>query len=233
MKPPVEFAPWLGVFETLRVVDGIPLFLAKHREELRRAMEALGIKSDFDFEKASDELPAKSGRWRWIVTSEGAKALFTVEEAQVVQPIALSVSAVRVGSCNWDARFKTLSHLNHMQAWRTGLTPEVILLNENGHIASASRANLFWRQGDELFTPSHDSGCRRGVVRSFVLNQRNVKMGQFPSSDLLKADEIFLTNSIKGIVSVNQLKTRTLKDFSAADGLREEYADEVAAQLKK
>ncbi len=233
MKPSVEFAPWLGVFETLRVVDGVPLFMAEHQEELGRAMEALGLKTDFDFEKARAALPEKSGRWRWIVMTEGAKALFTVEEAQVVQPIALSVSAVRVGSCNWDARFKTLSHLSHMQAWRTGLTPEVILLNEHGHIASASRANIFWRQGEELFTPSSDSGCRRGVVRSFVLNRRNVKMGQFKSSDLLKADEIFLTNSIKGIVSINQLKTRTLKDFSVADDLREEYSDEIAAQLKR
>jgi len=226
-----DFSPWMGVFETLRVVNGVPLFMADHLVELGRAMEALGLKTKFDFEQARAALPSLSGRWRWIVTPEETRTLFSEEEEVSAEPVALSVSIVRVGSCNWDARFKTLSYLSHMQAWKTGLTPEVILLNEHGHIASTARANIFWRMGDRLFTPSREAGCRRGVVRAFILKHRNVKIGHFPSSDLLEADEIFLTNSMRGIVSVNELKGRSLRIFPQADKLREAYAEAVAAQL--
>jgi branched-subunit amino acid aminotransferase/4-amino-4-deoxychorismate lyase len=226
-----EFAPWLGVFETLRVVDGKPLFFAEHRAELARAMEALGLKSEADFEQAAIALPPLSGRWRWIVTPEETRTLFSEEPAVIAEPVALSVSPVRVGSQNWDARFKTVSYLSHAQAWKTAETPEVVLLNEQGQVASASRGNIFWRRGEKLFTPAHEAGCRCGVVRAFVCQQQKVETGYFPLGDLLEADEIFVTNSMKGIVSVNDVPGRSWKAFPSADKLRQAYAEAVAAQL--
>jgi branched-subunit amino acid aminotransferase/4-amino-4-deoxychorismate lyase len=232
MKASGDFAPWLGVFETLRVVNGVPLFVAEHRAELGRAMEALGLKSEADFDQAAIGLPPLSGRWRWIVTPEETRTLFSEEETAPAGPLALSVSPVRVGSCNWDARFKTLSYLSHVQAWQTAATPEVILLNERGHVASASRTNIFWRRGEQVFTPAHEAGCRCGVVRAFVFQRQKVEAGHFPTSDLLEADEIFLTNSMRGIVSVNGVEGRSLTAFPCADRLREAYAEAVAAQFK-
>jgi len=227
-----EFAPWLGVFETLRVVDGKPLFFAEHRAELARAMEALGLKSEADFEQAAVALPPLSGRWRWIVTAEETRTLFSEEPAVIVEPVALSVSPVRVGSCNWDARFKTVSYLAHAQAWKTAATPEVVLLNEQGHVASASRGNIFWRRGEKLFTPAHEAGCRCGVVRAFVLRQFGVEQGHFPLAELLEAEEIFITNSIRGIISVNEIAGRPLVSFLLTDGLREAYNHEVGVRLQ-
>ena len=222
----------MGVFETLRVIDGVPLFEPEHRAELGRSMEALGLKSEADFEQARAGLPPLSGRWRWIVTQEETLTLFSEEEAMSTDPLALSVSRVRVGSYNWDARFKTLSYLSHAQAGKMASTPEAILLNEEGQVASASRGNIFWRRGDQVFTPAHEAGCRCGVVRGFVCKQLKVETGRFPLSDLLEADEIFLTNSLKGIISVNEVPGRTLSVFSRADELRRAYAEAVAAQLR-
>jgi branched-subunit amino acid aminotransferase/4-amino-4-deoxychorismate lyase len=36
-----NFTPWLGVFETVRVIDGVPLFIEEHRAEMERAAQAL------------------------------------------------------------------------------------------------------------------------------------------------------------------------------------------------
>jgi branched-chain amino acid aminotransferase/4-amino-4-deoxychorismate lyase len=231
MKATDHFAPWLGVFETLRVVQGKPLFFAEHRAELTRAMEALGLTSDTNLASEASNLPTKSGRWRWIVTPEQTRTLFSEGEVPTSGLVALSVSPVRVGSCNWDARFKTLSYLSHAQAWKTAATPEVVLLNEHGHVASASRGNIFWRRQEKLFTPAHETGCRCGVVRGFVLSRQKVEAGHFPLGNLLEADEIFVTNSMKGIVSVNGVEGRSLSAFPSADPLRKAYAEAVAAQL--
>jgi branched-chain amino acid aminotransferase/4-amino-4-deoxychorismate lyase len=231
MKASADFAPWLGVFETLRVVEGKPLFFAEHRAELARAMEALGLTSDADFAAEASKLPTKSGRWRWIVMPEETRTLFTEEESAFVGPLALSVSPVRVGSQNWDARFKTVSYLAHAQAWMTASTPEVVLLNEHGYVASASRGNIFWRRGEKLFTPAHEAGCRCGVVRGFVLRQFSVEQGHFPLAELLDADEIFLTSGMKGIVSVSKIEGKPVRSSASATRLRSAYDADVAKQL--
>jgi branched-subunit amino acid aminotransferase/4-amino-4-deoxychorismate lyase len=109
---------------------------------------------------------------------------------------------------------------------------EVILLNEYGLMASAARANLFFRIGSQLFTPAHEAGCRRGIIRAFVSKHYNVRSGHNPPGDLLKADEIFITNSMKGIVSVHAIKGRSFDDFSTAHFLRENLQREIEAQIK-
>jgi branched-subunit amino acid aminotransferase/4-amino-4-deoxychorismate lyase len=175
MSGMADFAPWLGVFETLRVMDGIPLF---------------------------------------------------------AEPVALGVSIVRVGSQNWDARFKTFSYLAHVQALVMGSAPEMVLLNERGEVASAARANIFWRRGDRLYTPVHEAGCRCGVVRGFVLALGPVEVGRFALDELVGADEIFITNSLRGIVSVNALEGAPLADFSCADEVRRQYARAVRNMMR-
>jgi branched-subunit amino acid aminotransferase/4-amino-4-deoxychorismate lyase len=231
IQPSLDFNPGWGVFETLRVVDGVPLFIAAHQRELKRATAALGLDSDFDFEAAQADLPKLSGRWRWIVMPDEAYAQFVEEEWVDPGTYELSVSAIRVGSSNWDARFKTLSYLSHAQAWKMKSTDEVILLNEYGLMAGAARGNLFWRIKGQIFTPAHETGCRRGIIRNFVAKFHNVRSGHYPPSDLLEAEEIFYTNSMKGIVSVRAIKGRAFSKFPTADKLRESLDVEIAEQI--
>jgi branched-chain amino acid aminotransferase/4-amino-4-deoxychorismate lyase len=230
---PSDFQPWLGVFETVRVEKGVPLFVSEHLTEFRRAAETMGLSADVDVEKQCGKLPPKSGRWRWIVTATSRAFMFTEEKAATVRPVDLSVSPLRVGSQNWDARFKTLSYLTHVQALKIAGTPDAILLNEHREVASAARANLFWRRGERLFTPAHETGCRRGVVRGFVLGRRAVEEGSFSLDNLLEADEIFLTNSIRGVISVRSVEGRMIESDAAAKSLRREYAAEVRRQVRQ
>ena len=227
-----DFQPWLGVFETVCVRNGVPLLVAEHLVEFRRAAETLGISAEFDMKKQRAKLPRTSGRWRWIATATSREFMFSEEKPTSTKPIELSVSPVRVGSQNWDARFKTMSYLAHVQALKIAATPEVILLNEHRQVTSGGRGNIFWRRGERLFTPGHESGCRRGVVRGFVLARREVEEGCFSLDDLLEADEIFLTNSMRGIVSARAIEGRAVESDAAAKWLRREYAAEVKRQVR-
>jgi branched-subunit amino acid aminotransferase/4-amino-4-deoxychorismate lyase len=225
----LEFAPWLGVFETLRVIDGVPLFVREHRAELQRAATALGLNVQLDLARAVADLSGRSGRWRWMATPHETRALFSDEQIFPNVKLGVAISTVRVGSQNWDARFKTVSYLAHIQALRMGPAPEMVLLNEHGHVASAARANIFWRKGRRLYTPAHEAGCRCGVVRGFVLAQGAVEEGHFTVDELVGADEIFLTNSLRGIVSVDALEGEARTDFSRADKLRQKYEQAIQA----
>ena len=232
-EAPPEFAPWLGVFETLRVSQGRPLFASAHAAELQRAASALGFPVEIDLPGLTAQLPSLSGRWRWLATPRGLETFFAEEPEPSTAPLDLSVSPVRVGSQNWDARFKTVSYLSHVQALQLASTPEVVLLNEHRCVASAAHANIFWRRGDRLFTPDPEAGCRCGIIRNFILQRREVGLGHFDLDDLLAADEIFLTNSLRGIASVRSLEGRVVDSVEEAELLRSEYAAVIKKQLNE
>ena len=232
MSGMLDFAPWLGVFETLRVIEGVPLFLEEHRAELQRAATALGLNVALDLSHVKRDLGGQTGRWRWIVNPTETRTMFTIEEPARERSAALSISALRVGSQNWDARFKTFSYLTHAQARAAGATEEAVLLNEHGQVATAARANIFWRKGARLYTPQHEVGCRCGVVRSFVLGLGPVEVGAFTLDELVGAEEIFLTNSLRGIVSVDALEGSPLSDFTFADDARRQYDRAVKRMMR-
>lgn len=81
---------------------------------------------------------------------------------------------------------------------------DCIVLNDQGRIAEAVSSNIFLYKNHTLYTPSLDEGCMDGVMRKQILKVAkdlniNVFEGMLNGSMLLQADEMFLTNSIRGI----------------------------------
>ena len=72
-------------------------------------------------------------------------------------------------------------------------------------------------QGERILTPSLDCGILSGITREKVIqlaqeNGVTVEEGQWPAEALEKADELFLTGTIKKIMPVTQLDGRTIGD---------------------
>jgi branched-chain amino acid aminotransferase len=111
--------------------------------------------------------------------------------------------------------FKTCSALAYVRAARIAQRAgydEAILFNAmDGGIAEASASNFFMVKGNELFTPPLSSGCLPGTVRSCTLAvapdaQLQLCEKRIDAADLAGADEIFLTNSIRGLVPVGAVE---------------------------
>lgn len=224
-SPSAPFEPWRGVFESLAVRAGRPQFVAAHWEELRRACAALGLTCEFDPDAAAEDLPARAeGRWRWVATSTGVTHFFTPEAPRpLARRFPLVAARARLGSANLDARFKTLSYLTHAQAAAECPEGEAILCNEHGQLASAARANLFWWRDGRLFTPALDCGCRRGVVRGWVLAHAPVEEVAAGLEELAAADEIFVTNSLRGLQSATHWQGRPLGPATRTARLRRRF----------
>lgn len=87
-------------------------------------------------------------------------------------------------------------------------TYDVLFTNQNGELTEASRHNLFLRFGSRYATPPLGSGVLPGVERAAFLAKNPGRVDErilFPA-DLDKADEILLTNSVRGVVPVRLLK---------------------------
>lgn len=96
-----------------------------------------------------------------------------------------------------------------------------LLINENKNVVEALQGNLFMLKGTTLVTPPVSEGCLNGVMRKQVLslarNIENIEVieGMISSFDLQKADELFITNVIKGIQPITKYRKKEYSiDFS-------------------
>lgn len=217
----------LGIFETLVIVAGHPLFKNWHWEQFCLSAKALGLSQPDS--KIFEKIPAQNGIWRWFVTPAGSFEFFEKGIPQVPQSLSLEISPLRLSSQSWDARYKTLSYLLHLQAKQQSQRDEVVLLNEQGEIASAAMANIFWVKNGVIYTPSVDAGCRAGITRRWILEQKEtpIVQGLWKLSALQKADEIFLTNSRLGICPVRTLEKQKFPVGKITQKLQELYSEEI------
>lgn len=84
---------------------------------------------------------------------------------------------------------------------------DCLLLNSFGNVADAISSNVFWAKGTTYYTSPLSDGAIDGVLRRKIIQllreqQFSVSEVSVAPSDLLQADEIFLTNAGWGIKSV-------------------------------
>lgn len=91
---------------------------------------------------------------------------------------------------------------------------DCLLINTDDEIIESSNSNLFIVKGHRIITPPITDGCLDGTMRSFVKKQFDVEEESISKEDLFTADEVFLTNAIKGVrwvKSFNEKKYQTHK----------------------
>lgn len=89
-----------------------------------------------------------------------------------------------------------------------------ILLNDSKNVVEALQGNLFMRMGNTLITPPISEGCLNGIMRKQILSlakkETNFEVVEQIISpfDLQKADELFITNVIKGIQPITKYRKK-------------------------
>jgi branched-chain amino acid aminotransferase len=92
-----------------------------------------------------------------------------------------------------------------------------LLLNDSKNVVEAIQGNIFMVVGNKLITPPVSEGCLNGVMRKQVLNLAKtiadieVVEEVISPFELQKADELFITNVIKGIQPITKYRKKTFK----------------------
>lgn len=90
-----------------------------------------------------------------------------------------------------------------------------ILLNDSKNVVEALQGNIFMLIGNKLVTPPVSEGCLNGVMRKQILGLakkiENIEVVEEIISpfDLQKADELFITNVIKGIQPITKYRKKS------------------------
>jgi branched-chain amino acid aminotransferase len=91
---------------------------------------------------------------------------------------------------------------------------DCLLLNTNGNISDSTIANVFIIKNGVVITPALAEGCVNGVMRRYLIEKLRsinyeIREESLAISDIEAADEIFLTNAIKGIRWVKQFADKS------------------------
>lgn len=240
-----------GFFETILVKAGQPLLFERHMQRLASGGRRLAFALDLPLiESECRAFAAKldDGVMKLIVTrgdgQRGYAAGPDVQPRRILQasplpayPQAHAEHGVRLFSCATrlaeQPLLAGLKHLNRLEQviarseWRDDEHAEGLMRDTSGRIVEGVYSNVFMVKGGVLLTPDLSRCGVAGVMRAELLEQAEranmaVRALDLELSDLQKADEVFVCNSVYGIWPVRAFEqlnwpvgpvTRKLQDL--------------------
>ena len=232
-----------AVFEALRVYAGRPFRLDAHLDRLARSAEAIDLPLPGDLEDLATRAVAAAGGGdavlRLICTrgregsGEGGPAAFAIctdipgsleeERRRGLRLVLLTTATdplVRAASPWLLPGVKTISYAVNMAAQRAARArgaDDAVLVGLGGELLEAPTANLWWRTGHTLHTPSLDLGVLAGITRTVLRELApglglKVLEGVFTAEDLAAAEEAFLSSSTREIMPVVEVDGAPVAD---------------------
>ena len=221
-----------GLFETVRVAAGKPILLEKHLERLRSGATILDIPmlhTDSEYMTHIQSLIAenhvKDATLNIYLTPGDREAdlsqlsfgdsrvLILLRQIPEIHPehlYSLSMAQESFQRTPLD-RFKTMSWMKNVLERKLSLGyDDVLLYSSEKEILEASMSNVFFVKGDLCYTSS-SSVVLRGITRQFLLSQSeaigfDIVECQIMKDDLKDMEEVFLTNSVRGVMLVESVK---------------------------
>jgi branched-chain amino acid aminotransferase len=220
-----------GVFEAFKVTAQGPFAVRRHLERLDRSARALGMPApDHTLvrEGVDAVLAGRSyteGKVRITYTAGrgplgsqaafGPPTLIIAADARTVSPPSAAVvtspwsrnehgALAGVKSTSYAENVRTLAY-----AAERGAT-EAVLLNTAGNLCEGTGSNVFCVFGRQVVTPPLSSGPLAGITRDLVLEWWDVTEAELTPADASRADEVFLTSSLRDVQAVHRWDDREL-----------------------
>jgi 4-amino-4-deoxychorismate lyase len=225
-----------GLFETLEICRGKPLFLNQHFHRLTEGCFRLAIPCP-DLGLLSAEInqlssSAERAVLKLIITrgsgGRGYRQPDSILTTRVVslhsypdypadyvdEGINTIFCQTRLGINPLLAGIKHLNRLEQIMARNEWQQPEIqegIMLDINNYVIEGTMTNLFYSKDNTLYTAPVQASGVAGIMRSVIIalaEENNLPLIEqyYGKEDLLAADELFISNSIIGIWPVKQVE---------------------------
>lgn len=217
-------------FTTLLATNGKIPFWEHHAQRLRSSFEFLYSEHSFvefmkNVELSLEKLPkAKKNYYLRLTMIEGLDSIKLI--TQIKPYMDNDQSSLKLRTSLHPGRVSTLPKYlkfgNYLE-----VTEEVkkakaegfddcLFLDDEDLASECSTSNIFFRRGNRFFTPSLKGPVLDGVTRKVVLEIFDELGYIYEELDANRAEwesmeEVFITNSLKGLVSVEKIDTREFK----------------------
>jgi branched-chain amino acid aminotransferase len=218
----------LGKYHFDRLLSGMalldfeipPFFAEKLTKEILAVCEANGLSATLAarvrlvvFRGESSFLGPVDRFPNYIIQSWSLPAIHEAMESG----LAIDIFPDGRKACDMLSNLKSNNYLLYIlaahYAKKQGLD-DCLVLNSQNRIADSTIANLFYIRQGQFYTPPLSEGAVAGVMRRHLLEALPqagyiVHLQPVVPEDLLTADEIFLTNALRGISPVRSVQGRS------------------------
>jgi 4-amino-4-deoxychorismate lyase len=231
-----------AAFETVRVYGGRPFRLDEHLARMRGSAERLRIPWPGGFEGLAAEAldaarepdavlrlyltPGREGSGQRVQLALVSSLPPDLEERRERGIALISLLGVRAEAPWLLGGVKSTSYAVNMaaeaEARRRG-ADDAVFVRDDGVVLEGPVTNVWWRRGDNLRTPSLDLGILAGVTRAALIEAAGdyaVEEGAFPLDDLLGAEEVFTSSSVREVMPVVSVDGRPFERGPAAAALQ-------------
>ncbi|MDJ0739017.1 MAG: aminodeoxychorismate lyase [Gammaproteobacteria bacterium] len=223
-----------GLFETIAVVDGEPCLWHAHMQRLFTGCSRLGLPQP-DQRLLLEECRRLAADTRYAAlklywtagdSPRGYRRPAAVRPRRILRLTSWEPAA---GETGWRVRLcryrlgdnpvlAGIKHLNRLDQvlgraeWSNGRVDEGLMMSQDGRLMCGTISNLFLQFGEKLVTPRLDTAGVDGVVRGLVLQQAThsrtpVVIRDVAPDDAERADAMYLTSSLAGVVRVNRFES--------------------------
>lgn len=230
----------LGVFETVSVEKGSPVFLDRHLERLRASLRELGIDRSVTEDETRRYLAGQEGeRYALKIMASDQNCLFTVRPnpytpEKLQKGFRLAYSQIYRNETSPLVRHKTMNYGDCILEKRRGAAlgvDELLFCNSRGEICEGTTTNIFFAREGSLYTPPVRCGLLPGIMRRFVMERFPVTEQALGREDVLGMEECFVTNSLMGVMPVTCLEDRAFFRGKLTEACMEAYAAYLADRL--
>lgn len=231
-----------GFFESLRVMNGKPLFVENHFARILDTVKALKIKpaENFTVELLTSQIQGlltrnnihAGGRVRitffrkstgFYLAKHDDLGYYIEAEAMPDNEFKLNPTGKTVDiftefkkDINKLSIYKTLNAQLYVMAAlyaREKGIDESLIQNTKFSIIESTSSNMFIVSNGVLYTPTLEDGCTAGTMRMNIINlalDNKIKVYEctLNPQNLLSADEMFLTNAVRGVEWVVAYRTK-------------------------
>lgn len=216
-----------GIYETMRFSNGKTEDLGLHLKRLYLGADKLIGKLSWNKEQIAKWIKKlikknKLKEARIRVTVSGSKTILIVAEKLKKEPAKVYKEGVNVVTYQMErvlSEIKTTNLVPQMIArnyMKKKNAHEVLLVDRDFYVREGSITNVFIVKNEILMTP--EKRILKGIIRGRILEIAKkiripVKLCDISLSELIRADEVFITNSIKGIVPVVRVDGHKIGNF--------------------
>jgi len=224
-----------GTFDTALVLGGRIFRGEAHLERLLAAARELGIDADeHAIRRAAETLATHGGQGilrTTLTRGPGPRglrpqspqhptifaSLAPFAPAGFFAPLTLGIATIRRNESSPTSRLKTLNYLDAVLAAGAAAAAgfdEALFLNCAGRVACAATGNIFAIRGGAIATPPVADGVLPGIVRAYVLSECGGVERSLDMADLVAADAVVVTSSVKLIAPVTRIGETALESCS-------------------
>ncbi len=226
----------LGVCDLMRTYNGKPFFLMEHLERLQRSADRIDLTLRWSLDELADVVMQTLSRNSYaesnirVVVTGGSSSDFITPDGRprllvLVTPLPqlpgwwYTDGAKVITFCTRRSLTGTKS-INYIQATmalrqaRQADAVEAVYKDSDGYIQEGTTTNVFAFIDEKLVTPGGRilSGITRQVVLDLAKDHYPIEFRDISVDEFLKAHEIFITGTSKGLLPIVQVNETIIGD---------------------